>query len=265
MDPRWAPAGRRARRPTDLDGRQNRRLGGDAKAWQASGDPGALVQRAARDGRPGAAPRARWPRAPITTKLAERAQTNFAKLFWNSAAGCLYDVVNGDDRDASIRPNQILAVSLFHKMLIAGSGGRGGGDCPAPPADAVRTAYSGAFRSAIPGPLSGRPAKPRQRLSSRNGLAVAHGAVSEGVCRSQRALARGAANRPRNWLSDLSRFIEDEGAGQLPEVFDGDAPHRPGGCIAQAWSVSELLRTCVEDVYRPAPPKTVPKRAGAEA
>ena len=41
----------------------------------------------------------------------------FVDQFWNESAGCLYDVVNGDDRDASIRPNQIFAVSLFHSML----------------------------------------------------------------------------------------------------------------------------------------------------
>ena len=50
-------------------------------------------------------------------ELAERAQSNFTRLFWNSADDCLYDVVNGDRRDASIRPNQILAVSLFHNLL----------------------------------------------------------------------------------------------------------------------------------------------------
>jgi glycogen debranching enzyme len=37
--------------------------------------------------------------------------------------------------------------------------------------------------------------------------------------------------------------------GQLPEIFDGDAPQRPRGCIAQAWTVAELLRVLVEDVY----------------
>jgi glycogen debranching enzyme len=40
----------------------------------------------------------------------------------------------------------------------------------------------------------------------------------------------------------LQRYATDEGCGQLPEVFDGDPPHRPGGCIAQAWSVAEMLR-----------------------
>lgn len=44
------------------------------------------------------------------------------------------------------------------------------------------------------------------------------------------------------WLSPLLEYLDGEGAGQLPEVFDGDAPHRAGGAIAQAWSVAELLR-----------------------
>ncbi len=42
--------------------------------------------------------------------------------------------------------------------------------------------------------------------------------------------------------------------GQISEVFDGDAPHRPGGCFAQAWSVAELLRTYVEDAQGREPP-----------
>jgi len=49
-------------------------------------------------------------------------------------------------------------------------------------------------------------------------------------------------------MEELRRYLEDEGLGQLPEVFDGDAPHRAGGCLAQAWSVAELLRVSVEDL-----------------
>ena len=48
-------------------------------------------------------------------------------------------------------------------------------------------------------------------------------------------------------MGELHRYLEDEGMGQLPEVFDGDAPHCAGGCLAQAWSVAELLRVWVED------------------
>jgi glycogen debranching enzyme len=53
----------------------------------------------------------------------------------------------------------------------------------------------------------------------------------------------------KRWTKQLRRYIEDEGVGQLPEVFDGDPPHRAGGCVAQAWSIAELLRVCVENLY----------------
>jgi glycogen debranching enzyme len=53
--------------------------------------------------------------------------------------------------------------------------------------------------------------------------------------------------RRPDWMEPFRRFIEEEGGGQIPEVFDGDAPHRPGGCMAQAWSVAELLRCLREE------------------
>jgi glycogen debranching enzyme len=43
-------------------------------------------------------------------------------------------------------------------------------------------------------------------------------------------------------IQKLIAHLRDDGLGTVPEVFDGDPPHRPGGCFAQAWSVSELLR-----------------------
>lgn len=50
------------------------------------------------------------------------------------------------------------------------------------------------------------------------------------------------------WLSPLRVHLAEAGLGQISEIFDGDAPHRPCGCIAQAWSVAEVLRAYVEDV-----------------
>jgi predicted glycogen debranching enzyme len=49
--------------------------------------------------------------------MAARARDSFNAVFWNEAAGCLYDVVDGAQRDDSLRPNQIFAVSLPHTML----------------------------------------------------------------------------------------------------------------------------------------------------
>jgi glycogen debranching enzyme len=51
-----------------------------------------------------------------------------------------------------------------------------------------------------------------------------------------------AREQTRKWLAPLRAYMENEGVGPLPEVFDGDAPQRPGGCLAQAWSGAELLR-----------------------
>src|SRR5205814_7084916 len=57
-----------------------------------------------------------------------------------------------------------------------------------------------------------------------------------------------ARKQAEQWLTEMRRFIQDEGVGQIPEVFDGDAPHRGGGCLAQAWSFAELLRVSVEEI-----------------
>jgi glycogen debranching enzyme len=55
-----------------------------------------------------------------------------------------------------------------------------------------------------------------------------------------------ARKKTAEWLQPLEQYLLDRGVGQLPEVFDGDPPHRPGGCIAQAWSIAELLRVRTE-------------------
>src|SRR5438132_62076 len=49
--------------------------------------------------------------------MADKARASFNKVFWHEEAGCLYDVVNGDARDGSIRPNQVLGVSLTNSMV----------------------------------------------------------------------------------------------------------------------------------------------------
>jgi glycogen debranching enzyme len=59
---------------------------------------------------------------------------------------------------------------------------------------------------------------------------------------------RKARSQAAKWLDGFRGYVRNEGLGQIPEVFDGDAPHRAGGCMAQAWSVAELPRTSVEDL-----------------
>lgn len=179
--------------------------------------------------------------------LADRAQVSFNKLFWNESAGCLYDVVTGEMRDGSIRPNQILAVSLCHKML------------PPEKAKAVvqvveqhlLTPYG--LRSLAPSDPQYRgryEGDPFGRDSAYHqgtvwpwlmGPFIAAYLEVNGRCSQVRKQAE-------QWLAEFRRYIDNQGVGQIAEVFDGDAPHRPGGCIAQAWSIAELLRVCVEDI-----------------
>ena len=64
-----------------------------------------------------------------------------------------------------------------------------------------------------------------------------------------------ARRQAAEWLAPLHDHLADAGLGHISEIFDGDAPHRPCGCIAQAWSVAEVLRAYIEDVngVRPQP------------
>jgi glycogen debranching enzyme len=62
-----------------------------------------------------------------------------------------------------------------------------------------------------------------------------------------------ACEQAATWFAGFGAHLNEAGVGQISEIFDGDAPHRPRGCIAQAWSVAEVLRTAVEDVLGPTP------------
>jgi glycogen debranching enzyme len=55
--------------------------------------------------------------------------------------------------------------------------------------------------------------------------------------------------RARGWIEGFIPHLDIAGLGQISEILDGDAPHNPRGCMAQAWSVAELLRAALEDVY----------------
>jgi predicted glycogen debranching enzyme len=182
-------------------------------------------------------------------EMAGRAASTFAALFWNASEGCLYDVVNGAERDAAIRPNQILAVSLPYKMLTP--------DQAARVVDTVERHLLTPF-----GLRTLSPSDPQYRGRYEGGQTSRDGAYHQGTVWpwlmgpflkayiETHGWSPDARRQAAKWLTELSAYIADEGVGQLPEIFDGDAPHRPGGCIAQAWSVAELLRACVEDVYR---------------
>jgi glycogen debranching enzyme len=57
----------------------------------------------------------------------------------------------------------------------------------------------------------------------------------------------------RRWLEPLREFVFGPGMGNIPEIFDADPPRRAHGCFAQAWSVAELLRICVQELGQGTP------------
>jgi glycogen debranching enzyme len=52
----------------------------------------------------------------------------------------------------------------------------------------------------------------------------------------------GQAELARSFLLALEHHLSDAGLGSISEIFDGDPPHNPRGCLARAWSVAEILR-----------------------
>lgn len=186
------------------------------------------------------------PRRQEWAALAGRARRSFNHLFWNGAAGCLYDVVDGATCDDSIRPNQVLALSLPFSMVprakapsILGVAERllltpYGLRTLAPTDTRYRGRYGGDWRS--------RDAAYHQGTVWPWLL----GPFCTAYLRVNRTkLARSKVAR---WLQPLRDHLSEAGLGQVSEVFDGDPPYRPGGCIAQAWSVAELLRVMLEEV-----------------
>jgi predicted glycogen debranching enzyme len=174
--------------------------------------------------------------------LANRVRDSFRVRFWNSAGNCLYDVVDGPDGDdSSLRPNQILAVALSPDLLD----------------QEQAAAVVAACRRELLTPMGLRslaPSDPRYRGHYTGGPAERDGAYHQGTVWSwllgSFALAhyRVHGNRleAQALLAAMGSHLAEAGIGSVSEIFDGDAPHRPRGCFAQAWSVAEVLRAWFE-------------------
>jgi predicted glycogen debranching enzyme len=179
--------------------------------------------------------------------MAALTQWSFTRLFWNEKAACLYDVVNGGPPDGSIRPNQIFAVSLAHGMLSADKAKA----VVAKVQEHLLTPYG--LRSLAPsdpnyrGRYSGDPTR---RDGAYHQGTVWVWLLGPFLTAYVKVTGNTAATRDQAalWLSRFEDHLSDAGLGQVSEIFEGDAPHRPVGCIAQAWSVAELLRAYVEHV-----------------
>ena len=175
--------------------------------------------------------------------LADKVQTGFSR-FWNDDMGYCYDVIDvpPDSRpDGSLRPNQLLAISLPYSPLTAGQQRSALDAC----GRHLVTAHG--LRSLSPddanyiGHYGGNP---RQRDGAYHQGTVWGWLIGPFVSAHLRVY--GDKTAARSYLTSLIHHLNDHGLGSISEIFDGDAPFTPRGCIAQAWSVAELLRTWLE-------------------
>jgi len=176
--------------------------------------------------------------------LAERVMAGFER-FWNAPLGYCFDVIDGPagiadvvaGNDGRLRPNQLLAVSLPYSPL---------------PAERQRSVVDACGRHLLTahGLRSLSPDDPgyigRYGGDRRKRDGAYHQGTVWGWLIGPFALAHlhvyGDRAAARSYLEPLLQHLNDHGLGSISEIFEGDAPFAPRGCIAQAWSVAEALR-----------------------
>jgi predicted glycogen debranching enzyme len=175
------------------------------------------------------------------SQLAALVKCEFESQFWNEENGCLYDVLRPGYADAAIRPNQVFALSLQGELLSAEKRE----SVLKVVEEKLLTPYG--LRSLAPGDQF-------YRWRYEGGVIERDGAYHQGTVWAWlmgpfiSALwnVRGKTPATKRYAAGLLEKLEahlfDTGLNSVSEIFDGEAPHHPRGCISQAWSVSELLR-----------------------
>ena len=183
--------------------------------------------------------------------MADKARASFNKIFWNEEAGCLYDVVNGEGRDAAIRPNQVLAVSLTNSMV---SPRKAKSILSVVEHELLTARGLRTLSPKDPNYIGRYEGDPRQRDGAYHQGTVWPWLMGPYLTAYVKTFGKRAGRKfATEWLGNFREHLNEACLGQVSEIFDGDSPHAPRGCVAQAWSVAELLRTAVEDVYRTRP------------
>lgn len=177
-------------------------------------------------------------------ELAEKVRESYEK-FWNPESDCLYDLV--DEKDAAIRPNQVIAASLPFTPLdpdqIRGIVARA--------TEELLTPYG--LRTLSPedpayiGRYEGGPAERDRAYHQGTVWPWLIGPYITARLKASRSSEK-SRDEARELLKPLMDLEDQIGVETICEVFDGDEPHRPGGCMSQAWSVGEVMRAWSEDV-----------------
>ncbi|MFH1370040.1 MAG: amylo-alpha-1,6-glucosidase [Planctomycetota bacterium] len=173
----------------------------------------------------------------------DKVKKNFSRLFWNEEWGWLNDCILPDGTaDATLRPNQIFAVSLSFSPLTSGQ----------------QKAVVDIVEEKLLTPYGLRTLSPDDRRycgAYTGGQSERDGAYHQGTVWPYligpfveaylrvHGLSRKSKKQALHFIEPLLNHLTEDGClGQVSEIFDGDPPHKPKGCFSQAWSVAELIR-----------------------
>lgn len=173
----------------------------------------------------------------------DRVQQSFVEKFWNAERGFLYDVLGPDGASSQIRPNQLFAISLPFSLLNAGQSKQ----VLQTVTSALLTPYG--LRSLAADDLQYKSVyggDPWYRDSAYHQGTVWPYLIGPYIDALIRVQGDEGKRVAAQWMRTFMAHLDDEGIGSLSEIFDGDEPHFPRGCFAQAWSVAEVLRVITE-------------------
>jgi predicted glycogen debranching enzyme len=191
--------------------------------------------------------------------LTEQVKTSFLASFWNPNQECLFDRVENGHPDASLRPNQIIAIALPRSILPC--------DRERRIVEAVEKELLTPFGLRTLSPNDNRYCGHYEGDQKSRDLAYHQGSVWPWLLGPfVKAYVRVAENTSsaretaRTFIEPMRNHLAEAGVGFISELFDGDPPHRPKGCIAQAWSVAEILRAYYEDILGKEPEDKLARR-----
>ncbi|HAT4307919.1 amylo-alpha-1,6-glucosidase [Clostridium perfringens] len=180
-------------------------------------------------------------------ELAKKVKDSFTKAFWNEDGKYLYDVINDHEKDDSLRPNQIWAVSLPFTMLDREKEKY----IVQKVFEELYTPYGlrslsrdhKDYHGIYIGKLFDRDMAYHQGTT----WAFPLGGFFTAYCKVN-DYSKESVELVDSLMSDMEDHIQDQCLGSIAEIFDGDNPYRARGCYSQAWSVGEMLRVYYEDI-----------------
>jgi predicted glycogen debranching enzyme len=181
--------------------------------------------------------------AQVYQDHAIRVQNSFNELFWNETRSCLYDFIDGEIKNDDIRPNQIFAVSLPFKLLDK--------DRSMKVLEVVsqKLLTPRGLRSLSSDHKDFKQRYQGDRWERDNAYhqgtvwSFLLGPYIDAVISVKGSIGKKEAS---HILKEFFTHFEEAGIGTVSEIFDASPPYEAKGCIAQAWSVAELLRVSIE-------------------